>query len=162
MPVLTLDIQRATSVPGIPGDELLQQWASQALLGHEDNEVTLRIVTPEESADLNLCYRQKPSATNVLSFPFEVPAGLPVSLLGDLVICADVVADEAREQGKSLKAHWAHMVIHGMLHLQGHDHIEPDDADIMETLEIRLLAALGFPDPYQTDPDYTEDREPHS
>ena len=94
----------------------------------------------------------KDYATNVLSFPFESPIPLPVRLLGDLVICAEVVAHEAKSQGKPLLAHWAHMVVHGTLHLLGYDHIEEAEAEHMEQLERNILAALGYPDPYADDP----------
>ncbi len=102
-----------------------------------------------EGRELNQQYRGKDYATNVLSFPFEAPPGVDLGLLGDLVICAGVVEREAREQNKSREAHWAHLVIHGMLHLQGYDHQEPDEAETMENLEVHLLAELGFPDPYR-------------
>jgi probable rRNA maturation factor len=110
----------------------------------------LRIVTAEESADLNSRYRGKPGPTNVLSFPAEPPAGPGDELLpfGDVVMCAAVVEREAHEQGKEPAAHWAHMVVHGVLHLQGYDHENVRDAGIMEARERELLAALGFPDPY--------------
>jgi probable rRNA maturation factor len=98
---------------------------------------------------LNEYYRHKAGSTNVLSFPFEVPEGVLSHLLGDLVICAAVVEREAREQGKDLEAHWAHMVVHGMLHLQGYDHISETDAAVMEAEEIAILNSLGFPNPYE-------------
>nr|WP_228276757.1 rRNA maturation RNase YbeY [Marinobacter sp. JSM 1782161] len=132
----------------MPDDDNLATWAAKGWQGDEDSEVTLRIVDEDESAALNGQYRQKDRPTNVLSFPFEQPEGITLPLAGDLVICAPVVAREAHEQGKTLSAHWAHMVIHGMLHLQGYDHIDDRDAEIMETLEIRLLAELGFSNPY--------------
>ncbi|EKF75755.1 hypothetical protein A11A3_02762 [Alcanivorax hongdengensis A-11-3] len=122
-------------------------------------DVTLRIVDEEEIRALNHDFRGKDSPTNVLSFPFEMPEGLPADavapLLGDVVICTQVVRREAAEQGKTLEAHWAHMVTHGVLHLLGYDHIDDDDAQIMETLEIRTLQEQGFADPYQT-PDSQE------
>ncbi|HLV78202.1 MAG TPA: rRNA maturation RNase YbeY, partial [Marinobacter sp.] len=96
-------------------------------------------------------YRGKDKPTNVLSFPFEAPAGITMPLAGDLVICAPVVALEAQQQRKQPVAHWAHMVVHGMLHLQGYDHIEDDDAEAMEALEVRLLSELGFANPYQAE-----------
>lgn len=103
----------------------------------------------EESQSLNSQYRGKDKPTNVLSFPFEVPDGIELDLLGDLIICADVVEKEAQEQDKPLLHHWAHMVIHGTLHLLGYDHISDDEAEEMEALEIKLLAHLSIPDPYQ-------------
>lgn len=101
-----------------------------------------------ESHSLNLTYRGKDKPTNVLSFPFEVPPGMEMSLLGDLVICRQVVEKEAQEQGKPLEAHWAHMVVHGSLHLLGYDHIEDDEAEEMEALETEIMLALGYEDPY--------------
>lgn len=151
MSELIVDIQRVLSGPDVPGDELLQAWAGAAWHQDHDSEVTLRLVDSDESAELNDQYRHKSGPTNVLSFPFEAPAGITVPLAGDLVICVPVVEREAREQRKSLHAHWAHMVVHGMLHLQGHDHLDDADADVMETLEIHLLAELGFGDPYATE-----------
>jgi probable rRNA maturation factor len=147
---LTVDLQLATDVADIPGIDSLEVWAQSAWLGDEPSEVTLRIVDAEESADLNATYRDKSGPTNVLSFPFEAPAGITVPLAGDLIICATVVEREAREQRKTRTEHWAHMVVHGMLHLQGYDHIEDDEAEAMEALEIRLLAQLGFGNPYDT------------
>ncbi len=147
---LTLDLQIATDHPRLPDSESLRHWADVAWLDEGDTEITLRVVDEAESAELNATWRGKDSPTNVLSFPFEAPPGVPIELLGDLVICASVVEKEAREQGKSIRAHWAHMVIHGMLHLQGYDHQEDGEADAMEALETRLMENLGFPAPYQT------------
>ncbi len=150
MASLTVDIQLATDNSELPADDSLQTWAQAAWLDDQDSEVTIRIVDLEESASLNAQYRNKTGPTNVLSFPFEAPAGITVPLAGDLIICAPVVEQEAREQRKTPTEHWAHMVVHGMLHLQGYDHIEDDDAEAMEALEIRLLAQLGFCNPYGT------------
>ncbi len=151
MSELIVDIQRVVAGADIPGDEQLQSWAAMAWRQDYDSEVTLRLVDSDESAELNTEYRHKSGPTNVLSFPFEAPAGITVPLAGDLVICVPVVEREAREQDKALHAHWAHMVIHGMLHLQGYDHLNDADADVMETLEIQLLAGLGFGNPYATE-----------
>jgi probable rRNA maturation factor len=146
----TLVIDRASDAPGIPDDATLSRWARHALAGNApDAEVHLRIVDETEMRDLNTRFRNKPGVTNVLSFPAGVPADVPSPLLGDLAICAPVVAREAAEQGKPLAAHWAHLVIHGILHLLGHDHQTPDEATAMEALETRLLTALDFPPPYE-------------
>jgi probable rRNA maturation factor len=110
--------------------------------------VTLRVVGREEGAGLNLRYRGKSGATNVLAFPLEAPPGLPGGGLGDVVICAPVVAEEAAQQGKAPAAHWAHLVIHGILHLLGHDHQTEAQAARMEAAEVEVLARLGFGDPY--------------
>lgn len=127
-----------------------QHWAENVLAGRrEAAELTLRIVGDQESAQLNERYRHKPGATNVLSFPFESPAGISLPLLGDLVICAPRVASEAQAQHKSLTGHWAHLVIHGLLHLLGYDHSDPQQAQAMEALEIAELARLGYPNPYE-------------
>lgn len=114
----------------------------------ESSEVTIRIVDEAEMTELNETYRHKSGPTNVLSFPFDAPIELEVKLLGDIVICASVVNKEAKAQGKSSDAHWAHMVVHGILHLQGYDHIEDDEAEVMEALEINLLQQLGYTNPY--------------
>ncbi len=140
-------VQIATEAPHPdPGD--LRRWAEAALEGRTA-EVSLRLVDEAEITDLNTRYRHKSGPTNVLSFPFEAPAGVDLDFLGDVVICAPVVNREAACQGKPPPAHWAHMVVHGVLHLRGFDHIDPDEAEVMEACERRILARLGFPDPYQ-------------
>ncbi len=147
----TLDVQIASDAPQLPTAEQLNLWVSSALTmaQHQvESELTIRIVDEAEGLELNQQYRGKSYATNVLSFPFEAPVELPIALLGDLVICAPVVATEATEQKKSLDAHWAHMVVHGTLHLLGYDHIEETEAEAMEQLEREILAQLGFADPY--------------
>jgi probable rRNA maturation factor len=151
MATLAVDIQRVSDAEGLPADDLFTQWAQAAWLGDDDSEVTIRLVDADESAGLNGQYRNKTGPTNVLSFPFEAPAGITVPLAGDLIICVPVVEKEAREQRKSPDQHWAHMVVHGMLHLQGYDHIEDDEAEVMEALEVRLLSRLGFSNPYDTE-----------
>jgi probable rRNA maturation factor len=146
-------VQNESRAAGVPSRAALARWARIALAASVRGEVTVRIVGERESAELNSRYRGKKGATNVLSFPageVEAPAAASAELLpvGDLVICAEVVAREAREQGKPLAAHWAHMVVHGALHLQGYDHENARDAGAMEARERALLAELGFPDPY--------------
>lgn len=146
-----VDLQLETDATALPPEADFQHWANTAWQGDDETEVTIRLVNEDESAELNHQYRGKDSPTNVLSFPFEAPPGISIPLLGDLVICAAVVAREAREQGKTPAAHWAHMVVHGMLHLQGYDHEDDAEAEAMEALETRLLHTLGFADPYQTE-----------
>lgn len=153
-PQLDLEIQRILDTGAEPADEALRLWAETALQGHRSNaELVIRIVDEAEIGALNRDYRGKDGSTNVLSFPFEAPPPVQTNLLGDLVICAPVVAREAAEQGKSLDAHWAHMVVHGVLHLLGFDHIQEADAEAMEAIERDLLAGLGYPDPYAGDTD---------
>ncbi|WP_213995706.1 rRNA maturation RNase YbeY [Arsukibacterium sp.] len=149
---VVLDLQLASTAPGIPAESAIQCWLNAAVLPFQAQaEVTVRIVDSPESQQLNLQYRGKDKPTNVLSFPFQAPAGLELPLLGDLVICAQVVQTEAHEQQKLLNDHWAHMVVHGCLHLLGFDHINDDDAEAMEAEEIQILASLGINNPYLLD-----------
>ena len=147
---ISLDIQR--EVEALPKDEELMSWVKAALLfeKHHDSELTIRFVNKKESAELNEQYRNKRGSTNILSFPFEIPSELEgeLNLLGDLIICADVVKEEAIEQQKKEISHWAHMVIHGTLHLLGYDHLTDNEADEMEQKEIKILSQLGYSDPY--------------
>lgn len=142
-----ISIQRRVPATGIPAAAQLRAWATHALAGERCGELTIRIVDEAESAQLNGRFRNKYYPTNVLSFPYEAE-GLDVPVLGDLVICAPVVAREAEQQGKNPRAHWAHMVIHGTLHLLGYDHEIDTEAEVMEARERELLATLGFADPY--------------
>lgn len=145
-----MDIQRQTEAGQQPDDPDICSWATAAYLGdNAEMEMTVRIVDEDESSQLNQTYRHKSGSTNVLSFPFEQAPGIEVPLLGDLVICAPVVEREAIEQHKTAKAHWAHMVVHGTLHLQGYDHISPADSAQMEQLETDILARLGYSNPYE-------------
>lgn len=155
---LLLEIQRVVEGDGIPEPMQFQAWAEAALHGRlERAELVVRIVDREESRQLNREYRGKDRPTNVLSFPFEAPAVVAADptedtlgdLLGDLVICAPLVAEEAAEQGKPLEAHWAHLLVHGVLHLLGFDHINDPEAETMEGLEVEILESLGYSDPYQ-------------
>ena len=148
---LEVEVQVALETGGLPTDVEFRRWVEAALTGvgyTQDAEVVIRIVNEAEGASLNRTYRHKAGATNVLSFPFAAPAGVAVDLLGDIVICAPVVVAEAVAQHKALPAHWAHLVIHGVLHLFGYDHQDAAQAEAMEQLEIRILAGLGYPDPY--------------
>ena len=145
-----VDLQIATeNIESLPTEEQIVQWATAAVQPEGDEvEMTVRIVDEAESHELNLTYRGKDRPTNVLSFPFECPDEVELPLLGDLVICRQVVEREAAEQEKPLIAHWAHMVVHGCLHLLGYDHIEDDEAKEMESLETQIMQGLGFDDPY--------------
>jgi len=146
---LSIAIQNASSDPDIPGDTQLIQWAIKALDTRcQQAEITIRIVDPTEGTALNTHYRHKDGPTNVLSFSYTPPMGMEALLLGDIVICALVVAAEAKDQQKPLEAHWAHMVVHGILHLLGYDHEQDTDAVIMEALENSILKALDFEPPY--------------
>ncbi|HCR4095248.1 TPA: rRNA maturation RNase YbeY [Providencia rettgeri] len=147
---IILDLQIACENPdGLPSEALFERWLAAVLPKFQaQSEVTIRIVDEAESHHLNLTYRGKDKPTNVLSFPFEVPPEIELPLLGDLIICRQVVEQEAIEQQKSAEEHWAHMVIHGCLHLLGYDHIEDDEAEEMESLETEILAELGYDDPY--------------
>ncbi|WP_193161376.1 rRNA maturation RNase YbeY [Microbulbifer hainanensis] len=150
MTELLLDVQRASRCTDLPTDDQIRHWVLAAVRDRLDTvELTVRIVDEEESQQLNHQYRGKDKPTNVLSFPAEIPEDLDLPLLGDLVICAPVVASEAQQQHKPAAAHWAHMVVHGTLHLLGYDHIDDSDAEVMESLETELLAGLGIADPYQ-------------
>ena len=152
---LALDLQVALAQSQgaeLPEQAALEQWVSAALEGQmAEAELTIRLVENDESAALNKQYRDKQGPTNVLSFPFEAPADVLLPLLGDLIICAPLVAQEAQEQGKPVRAHWAHLVVHGILHLRGYDHIDDSDAREMEDLERKIMAYLGFDDPYMDD-----------
>jgi len=151
--MLELDLQIASQAPGLPSEAEFRTWCELALRQRQnDSELTIRLVDEAEGRELNKTWRHKDYATNVLSFPADVPDELlDIPLLGDLVICAPVVTREAAEQGKSAPAHWAHLVIHGCLHLLGYDHIDDAEAEEMEALERELLAELGHPDPYAAD-----------
>ena len=148
-PGISVGMEDASGAPDVPALEVFIRWVDAALRDRcPDAEVFIRIVGEAESAELNGRYRRKAGPTNVLSFPAGLPAGVPLPALGDLVICAPVVAREAEAQGKSTEAHWAHMVVHGCLHLLGFDHEREAEAAEMEPLETRILAQLGYPDPY--------------
>ena len=162
-----LDLQLASEHTDIPSEQQFIEWLEQVFnaLNIAEKELTIRVVDEAESQQLNFQYRSKNSPTNVLSFPFEMPdfismqedaepddiglADAEFSLLGDLVICAPIVASEAKQQNKKLFHHWAHMVVHGTLHLLGYDHINDDEAEHMEALERQILQQLAIDDPYQ-------------
>lgn len=133
----------------VPEPEMLQSWAAAAYLENTPAIASLLVTTSAEIQQLNKQYRDKNKATNVLSFPMESPEEVDVCLLGDIVLCAAVIKQEAKQQSKTSASHWAHMVVHGMLHLQGYDHTEDDEATDMEQLEVDILSQLGFSNPYK-------------
>lgn len=145
---LELTVQRLAPGYETPTDAQFRSWVQAAAPGVA-GELTIRIVAETESRDLNRRYRGLDRPTNVLSFPLDAPPGVPMEVLGDLVICAPLVHREARDQGKSTESHWAHLVVHGVLHLLGHDHAQPEEARRMEALETRILTRLGYGDPYE-------------
>ena len=141
---ISLDIQRVSLLPNIPDARAFRQWIAAAL--DRDAELALRIVNAAEGRNLNSAFRGKDYATNVLTFVYH--EGKAKTLLGDIILCAPIVAREAREQGKPLVAHYAHLTVHGALHLAGFDHEAEKEATIMEAREVKILAALGYPNPY--------------
>jgi probable rRNA maturation factor len=153
---VVVEVDDVSGADNVPGDERIADWVAQAVVAaSEDNqrprEVSVRIVSADEIHTLNRDYRQRDKPTNVLSFPTGEIAGLPADeslMLGDIVVCAEVVAAEAREQGKGVQDHWAHMLVHGTLHLLGHDHMNAEEADRMESLEINVLSGFGVSNPY--------------
>ncbi len=153
--MIEISVQRVVDNQLIPTNAQFESWVSAALKKNNKNkiastEVTIRIVDKNEMTELNSTYRHKNKPTNVLSFPFDMPEDCEdeFPILGDIVICADVIDEEAASQGKTVQAHWAHMVVHGTLHLLGYDHEKEDEAEIMEAEEIKILASLGFSNPY--------------
>jgi len=147
--MVTVDIQQVYDGE-VPDQASIQLWVDAALKEvSSDCELSIRVVDEAESAELNLTYRGKVNSTNVLSFPFDSEIALEPILLGDLIICAPVVQREAVAQSKPVQNHWAHMVVHGCLHLLGYDHIEDGEAEEMEALETRILQSLSIPNPYQ-------------
>ena len=148
---ISIDIQSVSEDDDQPPPEQIKHWATAVISPRKTSaELSIRIVDEAEILALNSQYRNKHSSTNVLSFPADLPEAIELPLLGDIVICAPIVAKEAIEQGKDHEAHWAHMIIHGTLHLLGYDHIEDDQAEVMEQLEIDILNTFNFPNPYQT------------
>ena len=144
-----VEIQTIYLSQGQPTEAQIQLWVDTALTDYpDDTEIVIRIVDEKESTELNETYRLKSGPTNILSFPVEIPEEIELNLLGDLVICAPVLEKEALDQNKALQDHWAHIVIHGVLHLLGYDHIEDDEAELMETKEITILSHLGIKNPY--------------
>ena len=163
--MITIGLQMAANFPTAPSAELFQAWATAIdSMVEATSDVSLRIVDRDEMASLNQQYRNKEGTTNVLAFPCELPTELPtdwqqlaampeesaaeIIFLGDIVICAPVVSAEAEQQGKSEISHWAHLTVHGILHLLGFDHYEEADAERMEDTETAILKKLGFENPY--------------
>jgi probable rRNA maturation factor len=145
-----VELQIETKAANLPTAAQFQTWVDAALADqNKEFEVVVRLVDEAESAQLNQEYRHKTGPTNILSFEFEVPDGIPLNLLGDLVICAPIIEKEALEQGKQLEHHWAHIVIHGVLHLRGYDHLAEDEALEMENKEIEILKTMNISNPYQ-------------
>lgn len=155
---LVIDVQVACDDADIPTSHTVQSWVSRALAGSgkaiaSNAELSVRLVDKDEVRRLNRDYRHKDAVTNVLSFPAGAISGLPadaVATLGDIVICAAVVHEEAAEQGKTIEGHWAHLLVHGTLHLLGYDHETDAEADEMEALEVNILKEFGLADPYVT------------
>ncbi|NUS61447.1 MAG: rRNA maturation RNase YbeY [Lysobacter sp.] len=146
---LDVSVEYATPRLGIPAAVSFRKWVAAALKGRiREADLALRIVGTKEGRALNRHYRGRDYATNVLSFPAELPEGVRLPLLGDIVLCAPVVAREAKEQKKTLAAHYAHLTVHGTLHLLGWDHEDPREAECMEQLERTILAEMGIDDPY--------------
>jgi len=144
-----IEIQAVFDSADQPDRQQIQLWVDTALDDYDhDTEIVVRIVGVEESAELNEQYRHKSGPTNILSFPVDLPEGIELDLLGDLVICAPVVEKEALEQDKPLAHHWAHIIVHGVLHLLGYDHIDDDEAELMENKEIAILNKLHINNPY--------------
>ena len=146
---IQVELQVVDGAGSVPDEKHFSRWASAAAAGRaDDGELSIRVVDEAESRSLNSRYRDRQCATNVLAFPATLPDELGLPLLGDLAICRDVIEREAREQGKETEAHWAHMVVHGTLHLLGYDHQTQNQAHAMESLEVQVLQGLGYADPY--------------
>lgn len=147
---INVEVQYAITREFLPTEVDIKQWVRMAIADRlSDAELTVRLVDESESAQLNEDFRHQQGSTNVLSFPMECMEEVGVSLLGDIAICAEVVEREAVAQNKAVTAHYAHMVVHGVLHLLGYDHIESEEAQRMEKLETEILGQLGYSDPYQ-------------
>jgi probable rRNA maturation factor len=153
---VTIDITISDEVESgdddVPEPALLQTWAAAAYLDKSPAIASMLVATADEIQQLNKQYREKDRPTNVLSFPMQSPEEVDISLLGDIVLCASIIKQEASQQSKPEVSHWAHMVVHGMLHLQGYDHVQCEEAENMEQLEITILNQLGFANPYQPVP----------
>ena len=150
---LMIDIQKISNLNSLPENDSIIKWAKKALdKKYKGAEIVIRIVDENESRELNKIWCKKNYATNVLSFPISKPIKQAPNLLGDVVICANLVVTEAKEQNKNIDEHYAHLIIHGILHLQGYDHQSQDEANIMENKEINILNNLGYNNPYEIQP----------
>ncbi len=147
--IIELSIADGVNQAILPSEEKLQQWAQASYSGDDEVVASLQIVGSDDMQVLNKEYRAKDKPTNVLSFPMELPDEVGINILGDLALCDEVIEAEAKDQGKTSEAHWAHMMVHGMLHLQGYDHIADDEAELMELKEIEILKNLDFENPYK-------------
>lgn len=146
---IELSVSEGVDEAILPSEEKIQQWAQASYQSNDAAVISMQIVASDEMQELNKNYRGKDKPTNVLSFPMEMPADIGINILGDLALCVEVIEQEAEQQGKSSEAHWAHMVVHGVLHLQGYDHVEDEEAEIMEAQEIEIMKGLGFDNPYK-------------
>jgi probable rRNA maturation factor len=145
-----VEVQIVSQSDQLPAQELFQYWVDAVLSDNTQNsEIVIRIIDEPEMVKFNKQYRDKKGATNILSFPFDVPDGVESNLLGDLLVCAPIVEKEALIQHKKIEHHWAHMIVHGVLHLLGYDHIENEEAEEMEVLEIKILKKIKIKNPYE-------------
>ena len=145
-----LDFQIVSQSKQLPDQDQFQYWVDAVLKDEsQDSELVIRIVDEAEMTQFNEQYRDKKGSTNILSFPFEAPEGVDSNLLGDLLVCAPVVEKEAQQQHKELDHHWAHMIVHGVLHLLGYDHVDDQDAEEMEALEVKILKTIKIKNPYE-------------
>ncbi len=145
-----LDLQVVSESKNLPSQDQFQYWIDSVLKdGSQDSEIVIRVVDEDEMTQFNEQYRNKKGSTNILSFPFDVPDAVESDLLGDLLVCAAVVEREAQQQDKILEHHWAHMIVHGVLHLLGYDHIDDQDAEEMEALEVKILKTIKINNPYE-------------
>lgn len=147
--IIELSVSDDVNKEKLPSEEKFQHWAQASYAGDDEVVASLQIVDSNEMQKLNKNYRGKDKPTNVLSFPMELPEEVGVNILGDLALCDEVIEAEAKQQAKTSEAHWAHMIVHGMLHLQAYDHIEDDEAEVMEAKEIEIMKNLGFENPYK-------------
>jgi len=147
--IIELSVSDDVNKEKLPSEESFQYWAQASYSGDDEVVASLQIVDSDEMQNLNKNYRGKDEPTNVLSFPMELPEEVGINILGDLALCDEVIETEAKQQAKTSEAHWAHMIVHGMLHLQAYDHVEDDEAEVMEAKEIEIMKILGFENPYK-------------